>query len=124
MRQALRLSILKLGTVGLATGALVFFPEANAMSAPARLLAIFSPEPLPPGYEAGKYAAFRGVLPWVVITGTVQFITLTPKGKLKISVAPNEQLNVVPKQDEADQSESHIVLAPGGAISPELIAKQ
>jgi hypothetical protein len=93
------------------------------MSAPSRLLALFSPEPLPPEYAASEYRAFRAVLPYLIITGTAQSITLTPEGKLDIAGAPNGQIHYMPKKDEADESESHILLAPGGTISPELIAK-
>ncbi len=90
---------------------------------PSRLLGVLSPEPLPPQYAATNYAAFRGVLPGLAITGTVQSLTLTPDGKLSIAIAPNEQAYFVPKKDAADRSESHFLLVPGGTISTELIAK-
>jgi hypothetical protein len=93
------------------------------MSAPNRLHALLSPEPLPPRFAASEYTAFRGVLPGLTIVGTVQSLTLTPDGKLAITIAPNEQIDVIPKKDATDRSESHIVLAPGGSISPELIAR-
>lgn len=91
------------------------------MSTPPSVLGIFFPEPLPPGDAASKYRAFRAVLPFMTIRGKVHSITLTPEGKLVIE--GEDHVQFIPKKDAADQSESHILLAPGGVISPELIAK-
>jgi hypothetical protein len=57
----------------------------------------------------------------MIITGKVRSITLTAEGKLAIE--SEEHVEFIPKRDAADQSESHILLASGGVISPELIAK-
>jgi len=91
------------------------------MSTPPSVLGIFFPEPLPPADAGSQYRAFRAVLPFVIITGKVRSITLTAEGKLAIE--SGEHVEFVPKKDARDQSESHILLAPGGVISPELIAK-
>ena len=93
------------------------------MSNPSKLFALFSPEPVPAAYAASGYRAFRGILPGLTIKGTLKSITLTSGGKITIEVAPNDQCEFIPKTDPGDRSESHILLAPGGTISPELIAK-
>jgi len=91
------------------------------MSTPSSLKGLFFPEPLPAGDAASKYRAFRAVLPLMIVRGKVRSITLTAEGKLAIDA--EEQVEFTPKKYAADQSESHILLAPGGVISPELIAK-
>jgi hypothetical protein len=109
--------------VSIVTSSAIAIPETKAMSKPSKLLALFSPEKVPAAYATRGYRAFRGILPGLTIKGTVQSITLTPGGKLTIEVAPNDQVEFIPKADAEDRSESHILLVPGGTISPELIAK-
>jgi hypothetical protein len=111
MRNSVWVSIFRVAIVSIVTSAAVTIPETKAMSNPPKLLALFSPEKVPAAYAASGYRAFRGILPGLTIKGTLKSITLTSGGKLTIEVAPN------------DRSESHILLAPGGTISPELIAK-
>jgi hypothetical protein len=123
MRNAIGVSILRVAIVSIVTSAAVVVPETKAMSNPPRLFAIFSPEQVPAAYAASGYRAFRGVLPGLIIKGAVQSITLTRAGKLTIEVAPNDQVEFIPKDRAGEPSESHILLAPGGTISPELIAK-
>lgn len=91
------------------------------MSAPSMASVRFLPEPLPAKYASSQYRAFRAVLPYLTISGTVKSIVLTPEGKLAIVGAPDEQIEFIPKKDASDLSESHLVLVPGGTISAELI---
>jgi hypothetical protein len=91
------------------------------MTIPPPVVGLFFPEPLPPEDAGSQYRAFRAVLPFVTITGKVRSITLTEEGKLAIT--SDEHVEFVPKSDVRDRSESHILLPPGGVISPELIAK-
>lgn len=121
MRNYSRALILKAGAIAIATSAVVVIPRAQAMSKPSIFLGLFFPEPLPSELATSKYRAFRAILPSLVIRGQLRSVTLTPEGKL--SVVVEEQATCVPKKDASDQSESHILLAPGGVISPELIGK-
>lgn len=90
------------------------------MSSLPSVIGKFFSEPLPPEAATG-YRAFRALLPYMVITGTVRAITLTAEGKLAMDGEGHVQY--IPKDDVSDQSESHFLLAPGGTISPELIAE-
>jgi hypothetical protein len=96
----------------------------HAIAEPSGLFRRFHPEPLPLELAASKYhayRAFRAVLPLIVIRGQVRSITLTPQGKLAVVV--DDQAKFIPQKDAKDELESYILLAPGGFISPELIAK-
>jgi len=90
------------------------------MSSPPSVIGKFFTEPLPPEAASG-YRAFRAILPYMIIKGTVRSITLTAEGKLAIDGEGHVQY--IPKKDLSDESESHFLLAPGGTISPELIGE-